>query len=187
MTAILDLPEARAQVRRTSVEEFQRNAAAGLYSKRTELIRGLVLEKMSISPLHRRLALRLYDHLKALGLAGAVVFHESPMTLADSEPQPDVMVAAGVDEDFKERHPATAELVIEVAVSSEALDRANATLYAEAGVKEYWIVLGMRRQVEAYRRLHDGEYLERRIYAEDEEIVCSAHPAVRMALPHLFA
>ena len=187
MTAILDLPEARAQVRRTSVEEFHRNAAAGLYSKRTELVRGMVLEKMSISPLHRRLGLRLYDHLKALRLAGTLVFHESPLTLADSEPQPDVMAVSGTDEDFKNSHPTTAELVIEVAVSSEALDRATAALYAEAGVKEYWIVLAMRQQVEVYRHPHEGEYLERRIYAGNEELVCRALPAVRMALPALFA
>jgi Uma2 family endonuclease len=32
--------------------------------------------------------------------------------------------------------------VVEVAVSKPELDRENAALYAEAGVKEYWIVLG---------------------------------------------
>jgi len=43
-----------------------------------------------------------------------------------------------------------AELVIEVAVSSPTLDRENASLYAEGGVKEYWIVLGPERRVEVY-------------------------------------
>jgi hypothetical protein len=41
--------------------------------------------------------------------------------------------------------------VEKIAVSNEALDRENAALYPEAGVKEYWIVLGARQQVEAYR------------------------------------
>src|SRR4051812_1672127 len=138
MVEILELPEVRRQVARTSVEAFHRGTAAGFFGKRTELLRGIVLEKMAISPLHRRLGLWLYDTLTQLASAESAVFHESPLTLADSEPQPDVMIVAGRREDFRDVHPSTAELVIEVAVTSEALDRINATLYAEAGVKEYW-------------------------------------------------
>lgn len=77
--------------------------------------------------------------------------------------------------------------MIEVAVSIEALDRANAALYAEAGVKEYWIVLGARRQVEVYRRPEAGEYRERLLYVGEEEVVCAALPAIRLSLPALFA
>ena len=72
--------------------------------------------------------------------------------------------------DFGTRHPATAELVVEVAVSSVAPDRENASLYAEAGVTEYWIVLGETEQVEVYRRPVGGVYLERRNYGRGEAI-----------------
>jgi hypothetical protein len=37
---------------------------------------------------------------------------------------------------------------IKVAVSSPTLGGENASLYAEAGVKEYWIVLGPEQRVE---------------------------------------
>ena len=49
-------------------------------------------------------------------------------------------------------HPTTAELVVEVAVSSAVVDRENASLYADAGVPEYWIVLGELGQVEVCRQ-----------------------------------
>lgn len=52
-------------------------------------------------------------------------------------PEPDVAIVRSTMEEFEIRHPTTAELVIEVAVSSVALDRANASLYAEAGGTEY--------------------------------------------------
>jgi Uma2 family endonuclease len=77
-----------------------------------------------------------------------VVRREDPLTLKDSEPEPDIAVVRGSESEFFHAHPTTAELVIEVAVSSPVLDREAASLYAEAGVKEYWIVLGTTRQIE---------------------------------------
>ena len=187
MSAILDLPGARQHVARFSVEDFHRGTEVGPYGKRAELIRGIIFEKPPMSPLHQKLSKRLYDQFLTLRLPGLSVRHESPLTLRDSEPLPAVAVVAGADADFDDRHPSTAELVIEVAVSSEALDRANAALYAEAGVKEYWIVLGARRQIEVYRRPEAGEYRERRLYDGNEELVCAGIPALRVAIPMLFA
>jgi Uma2 family endonuclease len=42
--------------------------------------------------------------------------------------------------EYLDDHPTTAWLVVEVADSSVAHDRAKARLYAAAGVTEYWIV-----------------------------------------------
>lgn len=162
-------------------------AELGLVGKRDELIRGLVYTKMPASPEHRKLVTQLYDQLRDLRLPGRVIFMEAPLTLADSEPIPDVMVVAGEKPQFNHRHPSTAELIIEVAISTESEDRESVALYAEAGVKEYWIVLGARRQVEVYRELEGGEYRERRIYAGDDELVCTSVPAIRFSLPALFA
>jgi Uma2 family endonuclease len=65
-------------------------------------------------------------------------------------------------------------LVVEVAVSSAALDRENASLYAEAGVPEYWIVLGLEERVEVYRHPIDGVYQDQHIYARGEAIDCAS-------------
>jgi hypothetical protein len=50
MTAILDLPEVRQRVSPLSVEEYSRLDEYNENGKRTELIRGIVIEKMSKSP-----------------------------------------------------------------------------------------------------------------------------------------
>ncbi len=60
--------------------------------------------------------------------------------------------------------------MVEVAVSSVAPDRENASLYAEAGMAEYWIVLAEAQQLGAYRRPENGVYLERRTYGRGETI-----------------
>ncbi|HEV7402790.1 MAG TPA: Uma2 family endonuclease [Chthoniobacteraceae bacterium] len=187
MLELLESSPRRRKLARISVEEFHRIDDLGFYSKRAELIRGVVFEKPPMSPLHQHFSKHLYDHLLGLALPGCSVRHESPLTLVDSEPLPDIAVAAGSDADFRARHPTTATLVIEVAVSSERSDREMAALYAEAGVTEYWIVLALRHQVEVYRRPASGEYLERQIFGGEEDLVCTALPAIRVSLSALFA
>lgn len=167
------------------METFHQLSELGIYGKRAELVRGIVFEKPPMSPQHRQLSKHLQEHFLFLRLPGILIFHEAPMTMSDSEPIPDLMVVAGTDSDYDDRHPSTAELVIEVAISSEALDRQMADLYAEAGVREYWIVLGGRRQIEVYRRPEAGEYRERQTYTGEETLVCAALPALSVSLPAL--
>jgi Uma2 family endonuclease len=185
--AILDIPEVRQRVSPLSVEEYHRLDEYNERGRRTELIRGLVIEKMSKSPLHRILGSRLYRQLLGQLPKGFSLWKEEPLTLQDSEPEPDIAITRGEENDYKTQHPTSALLVIEVAVSSAVLDRANAALYAEADVKEYWIVLGQERQVEVYRRPEGGLYRERALCGPDDELECASPPGVRISLRELFA
>src|SRR5262245_48565646 len=163
MPAILEIPEVRRRVSPLSVEEYHRLDEFNEHGRRTELIRGIVIEKMSKSPLHASIAKQLYDLIAAALPKGLIVRREDPITLGASEPEPDIAVVRGSVAGFFHAHPTTAELVIEVAVSSAKLDRENAALYAEAGVAEYWIVLCRERRIEVYRRPEAGQYQEIRL------------------------
>ena len=186
MSTILDLPEARERVMRWSVKDYERFTEMGAFGKNVELIRGIVVEKMSKSPLHRFMALFLYDLLAGLLPEGFLVMHESPLQLKDSEPEPDVMVVRGKRGDYRHQHPSTAKLVIEVAISNVSLDRENASLYAEAGVDEYWIVLPNQRQVEVYREPENGAYKTKLTSLAPAMLECSSVPGVRVDLEDLF-
>ncbi len=169
MDAILELPEMRARVRRWTVAEYEKLGDDPAF-RRTELIRGIIVNKLSKSPLHSNATTRFYVFLVRTMRPEFVVRQEQPLRLADSMPEPEISVMHGTLADFDTRHPSTAELVVEVAVSSVAPDRENASLYAEAGVTQYWIVLGETEQVEVYRRPLDGVYQERRTYGRGEVI-----------------
>ncbi len=117
---------------------------------------------------------------------GYSVWKEEPLTLSDSQPEPDICITRGTEKDLAAAHPSTAELVVEVVVSGPALDRENTTLYAEAGVKEYWIVLGVDRMVEVYRHAQNGRYREMRLAGSDETIECVAVPGVRIKVAGMF-
>src|SRR5438309_5884404 len=186
MTSILEIPEVRQRVSQLSVEEYHRLDEYNENGKRTELIRGIIIEKMSKSPLHSALAKRLYDRIAAALPAGLLVRREDPLTLADSEPEPDIAIVRGREADFFAIHPKTAELVIEVAVSSPALDRENALLYAEANVKEYWIVLGRERRIEVYSHPENGRYRDQRTYEEKETVKGGSVPEIEIQIGGLF-
>ncbi len=187
MHAILDLPEVRSQVHPLSVEAYEALDAMGMLDKRAELLRGLIIKKMPKSPLHRKLTIRILKYFLAFRRAGFFAVIEAPLRLADSMPEPDVMIVRGEESDIDDKHLTTAELVVEVAVSSVALDRENASLYAEAGVPEYWIVLGLEKQIEAYRQPENGSYRIKRLYSVDETLECESVPGLRVALADWFA
>lgn len=187
MEAILDLPEMRERVRRWSVAEYRKLTEDEPAFQRSALIRGLIIETMPKSPLHEYLTGLIADFLRSCVLVGWFVRQEASLQLADSVPEPDVAVVRGAPGDFRAEHPTSAELIVEVAVSSVALDRANASLYAEAGVAEYWIVLAATEQVEVCREPMGGEYRKRRIYARGEVIEGVSVLANGAAVDRLFA
>jgi Uma2 family endonuclease len=186
MSAILELPEVRERVSPLSVEEYHRLSEYNERGKRTELIRGILIEKMSKSPLHSTIVSLLYRLFLDRLPVGFTARQEQPLTFVDSEPEPDISVTRGEARDFLKTHPTTAELVIEVAVCSPTLDRENASLYAEAGVKEYWIVLGREREVEVYRGPQNGRYQETLLVGGSETLESSSIPAVRIQVADLF-
>ncbi len=187
MSAILELPEVRARVAPLSVEVYEALTEMGVLEKQAELLRGFIVKKMPKSPLHRKLTKRIFLFLMAFQRNGMAVFTEAPLRLADSEPEPDVMIVRGEEGDFDAAHPRNAELVVEVAVSSAALDRENASLYAENNVTEYWIVLGEERRIEVYRQPENGVYQQKCLYSADETIVCESVPELQVALADWFA
>jgi Uma2 family endonuclease len=70
----------------------------------------------------------------------------------ESEPEPDVTVAVGGPRDYLASHPSRPALLVEIALTSLALDRGEkASLYARAGVQDYWVVNLVDNVLEVYR------------------------------------
>jgi Uma2 family endonuclease len=115
-----------------------------------------------------------------------LVRKDSPLTLRDSEPEPDISVTEGNENQFTAEHPHTARLVVEVAVTSPEEDRELAAVYAEAGVDEYGIILPAGKSIEVYRRPEAGRYREMKIYVAGDDLVCGSLPRIQVALAAFF-
>ena len=158
MLSVLEEPTLRARVPAFSVENYHRLFELGMVAQNVELIRGALVEKMPKSPLHSSIIVLLSRHLPQYVPEGWHVRSEQPLTLTDSEPEPDLAVVRGTDSGYFFSHPNTAELVIEVAVSSERIDRVKLGIYAEAGVPEAWLILAEERILERHTEPQGAAY-----------------------------
>ncbi|MGH7345265.1 MAG: Uma2 family endonuclease [Candidatus Rokuibacteriota bacterium] len=85
--------------------------------------------------------------------SGWIVRTQLPVSLDDeSEPEPDLVVVPGRPGDYRHAHPEHPALAVEVADSSLRFDRQHkGSLYARAGIEDYWIVNLVDRVLEVYR------------------------------------
>ncbi len=142
------------RTRRWTRVEYDRLVEAEILGPedRIELLGGELIVK---EPQHRPHATAILLMVRALERAfgsGWTVQPQLPVALDDeSEPEPDVSVVRGEPRDYPD-HPSHAVLVVEVAFSRLGFDRERkGSLYARAGIADYWIVNLPDRCLEIYR------------------------------------
>ena len=70
----------------------------------------------------------------------------------ESAPEPDLAVVPGARADYRASHPPRPALALEVADSSLDFDREHkGSLYARAGLADYWVLNLVDRVLEVYR------------------------------------
>lgn len=138
---------------RWTVDEYHQMWDLGWFlNKRVELIDGEILEIPVPNNPHVVAVHLTEDALRSAFGAGFWVRTQSPLDFGSaSEPEPDLAVVPGKARDYS-AHPTTALLVVEVSDSSLSYDRKQkASLYAQAGIGDYWIVNVVDGQLEICR------------------------------------
>jgi Uma2 family endonuclease len=136
-------------------EEYYKLAETGVFDgRRVELIRGQIFEMSPQKSEHAAVVTQVDDVLRPVfAPAGCCIRVQCPLELGqDSDPEPDIAVVTGRPLDYVQAHPTTAALIVEVAETTLASDRTRkASLYAAAGIADYWIDNLIDRQLEIYR------------------------------------
>lgn len=143
------------RTRRWTRAEYDRAIDAGVFQPGDpfELLGGeLMVAEPQGTPHYTGICLA-EDALRAAFGPGWVIRSQGPIALDDeSEPEPDIAVVPGSVRDYSAEHPARPVLVVEVSESSLSLDRGRkGSLYARAGLEDYWIVNLVGRVLEVYR------------------------------------
>ena len=140
--------------------EYDQMIELGLFGdERVELIQGVLVKMSPQRAPHASTVQKLSQLLMAQLHGRFTVRIQLPLALSDdSEPEPDVAVAALGD--YEDEHPRSALLVIEVADATLRKDRTKAAMYASAGIGEYWIVNLAARSVEVYASPDGDRYAE---------------------------
>jgi len=143
-----------ARTRRFSRAEYERLIDLDVFQpgEAIELIGGELMVAEPQSAAHYTAIQKAAKALEAAFGPGWEVRTQGPIGLdEDSEPDPDVAVVPGAPEDYSHEHPSRPVLTVEVAESSLAVDRHHkSSLYARAGLPDYWILNLVDRVLEVY-------------------------------------
>jgi len=143
------------QLRLWTREEYYKMAEMGVFKpgERVELIGGRIIEMAPQYSPHFTAICLTADELRAIFATGFVIRVQGPLDVSPvSQPEPDIAVVRGAVRDYATAHPTTAELVVEVSESTLTYDRGEkASLYASAGIPDYWVLNLVDRCVEVHR------------------------------------
>jgi Uma2 family endonuclease len=124
------------------VEDYHRMIEAGILDDRhVELLNGQIVEIPSESIRHASYGDRTEDYIRKLLDSAAWLRVGKPITLNDSEPEPDVCICRNIRYDI--HHPWTDDIFWLIEVSDENLIidlQVKDKIYAAAGIQEYWVV-----------------------------------------------
>ena len=136
----------------TRDEYFRLDELGFFRGKRVERFEGRILDMSPQNNPHFLSVSLVASALQSAFVGEYWIRSQGPLRIGEgSDPEPDVSVVLGQMRQHKQT-PTTAILLVEVADSSLSYDRnEKSSLYAKAGVQEYWIVNIVNNCVEVMR------------------------------------
>lgn len=173
---------------RYTVDEYEEMVVRGILTEhdRVELIRGEIVDKMTIGTPHFVCVNRLNRIMVRLFGDNGIVSIQNPVLLADSAPEPDVVVLHFRADEYSSGKPAPADVLLLIEVSDSTIDfdrDVKGPLYAESGIVEYWIANVDEERLEVHRRPNStGTYEDVRILHRGDTVDLTAMPGVSIAV-----
>lgn len=154
---------------RWTVEEYHQLIDIGfLDDRRVELINGHLIKMLPQSPEHADSVKFLYDTLSEALKNRAIVRDSKPITLSDSEPEPDIAIVSGSREDYKKRHPTPCDIMLVAEISKSTISKNcgdKLGLYATEGIQEFWIINLAHHNVRVLKNPKGSGYSYDRIFS----------------------
>ncbi|MEG3860072.1 Uma2 family endonuclease [Microcoleus sp. herbarium12] len=184
--------------KRFSIAEYHRLGELGFFApdERVELIRGEIIKMAAKGRFHSVCNSLLLEELVILLARRARLRVQEPIILCttNSEPEPDVVIARNRYDNYLDSHPEPADILLVIEVSDSTLkydQRTKLSLYAEAGISNYWIFNLVDRQLEMHsepyqKRQGDFHYRSKRVVLQNETVVIPGFPELSLDLSLVF-
>lgn len=176
-----------------SITDYDQMVARGAFdhlNRKIELIRGEIREMNPAGPVHDDLLIYL-NHWSATATNPKEirVTVQTGLSLAgqQSRPEPDLMWVRAAR--YRESHPTANDVKLAIEVSDSSLQAdlvEKASLYAEAGIVEYWIVDAQGKCIHVFREPEAGQYLSRSVFKVGEQLTPKAPCKSPLDLKDLF-
>jgi Uma2 family endonuclease len=173
-----------------TVENYHQMIDTGiLNNRRVELINGEIIEMSPEGSFHSFVNEQGVIYLRSLLGEKAVVREAHPITLDNSEPEPDIAIVHPPRITYKNRHPYPEDIywLIEIADSTRKIDLGiKKSLYARVGIPEYWVIDLKNHSLKVFQNPLDGDYQIEREY-RDGVIYSLAFPELEISVKKLIA
>ncbi|MBW4539020.1 MAG: Uma2 family endonuclease [Myxacorys chilensis ATA2-1-KO14] len=171
-----------------TIDHYHQAIDAGIFNDQSiELLRGELVLMPPEGPEHADSCETTARYLERLFGDGWWSRQGKPVTLADSEPQPDIAIVR--EQSYRSCHPTPKDirLIVEYAYSTQAKDTGiKRDLYAEAGILDYLVIDLKRSSVNHYanpikgiytteQTLTDGVIQVGQVQIEVQRLLRSAH------------
>ena len=159
-----------------------------LDSKNIELLDGELVEMAPESPLHSYVTRSGADYLRQILRGLALVTEAHPITLTNSEPEPDLAIVKLPSTAYKNHHPFPEDIFWLIEISNKTLNydlNDKKRIYAQEGITEYWVADINNRQVHIFLNPENADYQMTKIVS-DGVIKSQAFPDLDFSIKHLF-
>ncbi|NJN73322.1 MAG: Uma2 family endonuclease [Limnothrix sp. RL_2_0] len=171
-----------------TVGEYHELIEKGLLDhKKVELLNGELIEMAPESPMHRKTMRYGETYLRNLCGDAAIIFAGHPITLTDSEPEPDLAIICPPEETYDERHPNATDVLLLIEVSRTTLSYdigKKKETYAKENIQEYWVLDVSNKQIYLFNNLENGDYQSQTIQ-QTGDISPTALPSIQISVEKL--
>jgi len=173
-----------------SVSDYHRMIASGIMSdRRVELIAGDIIEMSPEGPLHTSRIRKGANYLRRILKDLALVSEAHPITLSNSEPEPDIAIVRLPESRYDDRHPVPDDIfwLIEIADTTLHKDlHEKKHLYARSGINEYWVMDVNSNLLTVFREPLGEDYAFQQ-ECDRGEIASLAFPDIMLSVTQMFS
>lgn len=151
---------------RWSVADYHQIIESGvLEGKSVELLEGEIITISPEQPIHSSRIDTVADYLRNILEGIAKVREAHPITLDNSEPEPDIAIVRFNDNNYSDRHPDARDIYWLVEVSNKTLTKDlkdKSVTYSRNGIAEYWVIDLLHNKLWIFTYPQQNGYLDKR-------------------------
>ncbi len=183
--------------KRFTIEEYHRLAELGFLTEddRVELIRGEIIQMAAKGIAHINCCRNLLNQLPILLVDKAELQCQDPIVLpSNSEPEPDFAILRIREDNYKDALPNSSDVLFVIEITDSTLKKdkeVKTSLYAEAGISDYWIFNLVDNHLEAYSEPYQDlqgkfGYAAMRIVLPNQIVALPGFPELAIDLSKVF-
>jgi len=172
-----------------SVEDYHKMIAAGILCDRNiQLINGELIQMSPEGFFHAAYGGGIADYLRQLLKGKALIREAHPITLANSEPEPDIAIVKLPRRQYFQHHPNPQDIfwLIEISDSTLIYDlNQKQQIYALANIQEYWVLDIKFQNTIIFRQPQGNNYIQK-LELDQGQINPVAFPEITILIDKLF-